>query len=721
ANSAFVSDWDGFTEIHQGPYDNHATSIAYIVATGSDTNPEITVVDEWAEAIVTIQVWRNVDTTDPIDADQGSADSSANNTDFTLSGITTTVDDAVIVAFGYGKPSGATFTPPSGWTEDTDHQSTNRTSTSAHTTQATQGATGTVTFTRSASSNIGTGSVIALTPATTSGGTGTPTLIAASASTHQGDATPTITLPTGIQADDVIVMHVGSKQANSAFVSDWDGFTEIHQGTYDNHATSIAYKVASGSDTDPEITVVDQWAEAIVTIQVWRGIDTTNPIDADQGSADSSANNTDYTLTGITTTTNNAAIVAFAYGKPAGVTFTPPSGWTEDTDKASTNRSETSAHTIQTNPGTTGNITFTRSSPSDTGAGSVIALTPTPAVTIEGTFYYFHNGALAGQTTNNIFTHVLTDHQGTPHTTWTPDTGETNRRLHQTWGSVRHDDGLDNTHSYTAQDQDPTALMHYNARNYDPTIGRFISPDTIIPNPTNPQDFNRYSYVGNNPTNYTDPTGHDPDESYLCPGVMYECTKDVKTFSVGLWDSWAKNHPGYGHRRADELVRSSDSISEYARFSLGFVLGTLDPVIAAGAGAARLLADRATEASAALRNGERWGGKWLSDIQRIRGVVAIGRAVRDIRVIKAATRTAPYVGMGLIVYDNYQEDQSLARTGVESAVEIAVDLSITLIVGVACSTVVGCLVAVPGGVAVATVLAPALGEWIADYFVGPQP
>jgi hypothetical protein len=43
---------------------------------------------------------------------------------------------------------------------------------------------------------------------------------------------------------------------------------------------------------------------------------------------------------------------------------------------------------------------------------------------------------------------------------------------------------------------------------YDPTIGRFISADTVIPNFTNPQCFNRYSYCSNNPLKYTDPSGH---------------------------------------------------------------------------------------------------------------------------------------------------------------------------------------------------------------------
>jgi hypothetical protein len=54
--------------------------------------------------------------------------------------------------------------------------------------------------------------------------------------------------------------------------------------------------------------------------------------------------------------------------------------------------------------------------------------------------------------------------------------------------------------------------MDYKARFYDPYINRFIQPDTLVPNPTNPQSWNRYSYVNNSPINYSDPTGHRVDE-----------------------------------------------------------------------------------------------------------------------------------------------------------------------------------------------------------------
>jgi RHS repeat-associated protein len=56
--------------------------------------------------------------------------------------------------------------------------------------------------------------------------------------------------------------------------------------------------------------------------------------------------------------------------------------------------------------------------------------------------------------------------------------------------------------------EEDDTLVNMNARLYDSTIGRFISADTLIPDPFSTQDFNRYSYVLNNPMKYTDPTGN---------------------------------------------------------------------------------------------------------------------------------------------------------------------------------------------------------------------
>ena len=59
---------------------------------------------------------------------------------------------------------------------------------------------------------------------------------------------------------------------------------------------------------------------------------------------------------------------------------------------------------------------------------------------------------------------------------------------------------LNTDRKFTGQTEDEAAgLYWYASRAYDPEIGRFVSPDSIVPAPANPQSLNRYSYVYNNP------------------------------------------------------------------------------------------------------------------------------------------------------------------------------------------------------------------------------
>ena len=46
------------------------------------------------------------------------------------------------------------------------------------------------------------------------------------------------------------------------------------------------------------------------------------------------------------------------------------------------------------------------------------------------------------------------------------------------------------------------------ARWYDPTIGLWTQPDTLVPNPLDPLALNRYSFVEGDPLRYWDPSGH---------------------------------------------------------------------------------------------------------------------------------------------------------------------------------------------------------------------
>ncbi|MCA9368332.1 RHS repeat-associated core domain-containing protein [Candidatus Kaiserbacteria bacterium] len=61
---------------------------------------------------------------------------------------------------------------------------------------------------------------------------------------------------------------------------------------------------------------------------------------------------------------------------------------------------------------------------------------------------------------------------------------------------------------FTGQQLDGSGLYYYNARYYDPEIGHFISPDTLVPDPGSVFGYNRYMYSLGNPLKFNDPSGH---------------------------------------------------------------------------------------------------------------------------------------------------------------------------------------------------------------------
>jgi RHS repeat-associated protein len=83
-------------------------------------------------------------------------------------------------------------------------------------------------------------------------------------------------------------------------------------------------------------------------------------------------------------------------------------------------------------------------------------------------------------------------------------------------------------HFFTGQEQDvaPSGeypLYDFLAREYNPTWGRWISPDPMGGNVLNPQSLNRYAYVDNNPLSFTDPLGLDSSNpADPCSGTGWE-------------------------------------------------------------------------------------------------------------------------------------------------------------------------------------------------------
>ena len=112
--------------------------------------------------------------------------------------------------------------------------------------------------------------------------------------------------------------------------------------------------------------------------------------------------------------------------------------------------------------------------------------------------------------TTGVLHWLLTDHLGSTSLTLTAGGTREGEQRYMPFGLDRYQDGtLYTDYRYTGQRvENDTDLYFYSSRWYDPVVGRFIQPDTIVPEPGNPQSLNRYTYVSNNPVKYTDPSGH---------------------------------------------------------------------------------------------------------------------------------------------------------------------------------------------------------------------
>mgnify|MGYP005813567213 CR=1 FL=1 len=74
-------------------------------------------------------------------------------------------------------------------------------------------------------------------------------------------------------------------------------------------------------------------------------------------------------------------------------------------------------------------------------------------------------------------------------------------------------DTLDTTLRFTGQRLIVDLGMYfYQTRWYDPVSSRWLQADSLVPDPFNPMDWDRYAYVQYNPIRYDDPTGHMVDD-----------------------------------------------------------------------------------------------------------------------------------------------------------------------------------------------------------------
>ncbi len=128
---------------------------------------------------------------------------------------------------------------------------------------------------------------------------------------------------------------------------------------------------------------------------------------------------------------------------------------------------------------------------------------------------------------NDALYFTLGDHLGSTSVVANADGSLQSEIRYDPFGAIRYNSGTSPTdYLYTGQrEHAEIELYFYNARWYDSYLNRFIQPDSIVPDAGNPQDYDRYSYVRNNPLRYTDPSGHfcyDADKNKYSDGDCFD-------------------------------------------------------------------------------------------------------------------------------------------------------------------------------------------------------
>jgi RHS repeat-associated protein len=102
--------------------------------------------------------------------------------------------------------------------------------------------------------------------------------------------------------------------------------------------------------------------------------------------------------------------------------------------------------------------------------------------------------------------------------------------------------GMPTDYRFTGQRiESALGIYQMGARWYDGALGRWLSADSIVPGPANPQSLNRYSYVLGNPLGYVDPSGH-----HECSPTG-ACTDDPEPTPGERHGDWGHSPPYVGN------------------------------------------------------------------------------------------------------------------------------------------------------------------------------
>jgi RHS repeat-associated protein len=151
----------------------------------------------------------------------------------------------------------------------------------------------------------------------------------------------------------------------------------------------------------------------------------------------------------------------------------------------------------------------------------------TPLGAKEGVRYYTHGDETIAVRTSSGFSYLINDHQGTATTAVAMTTLAVTRRRQLPFGQLRSEQSetMPGTRGFVSGTEDPTGLTHLGAREYDPTLGNFISVDPLI-DIDDPLQMNAYAYANSRPVTASDPDGKMIYDDFT--GLGYGNTKSMK-------------------------------------------------------------------------------------------------------------------------------------------------------------------------------------------------
>ncbi|NDP22542.1 MAG: hypothetical protein GZ091_15880 [Paludibacter sp.] len=122
-------------------------------------------------------------------------------------------------------------------------------------------------------------------------------------------------------------------------------------------------------------------------------------------------------------------------------------------------------------------------------------------------------------------------------------------------------------------------IIHMNARLYDPILHTFLSPDALIADPSNPQNYNRYAYALNNPLMYVDYDGNEPITAavLITAAVIGAVVAGVSYVGINLYNGTAIT---WGGLTKSILV---GAISGMASAGIGSIIGSASTAICTAA------------------------------------------------------------------------------------------------------------------------------------------